>query len=210
MKDPFAELSKYQIGKLYELLGVHIYKYNKNEEVLPTIRKENIVGIILNGRAQIIDMDYNGNEFIIEELERNSIFGSKISSTDSESCQILAKEDVQVLVIDYSKLTLKRNLKFAYFNVFINNLFDIINDKINEKNLRIKVLEKKQIRERLLEYFEIQYKRSYMRNVYMPISFKELADYIAVNRSAMFRELKALKEEKIIEVKGRRVTLLYK
>lgn len=48
MFNPFAELSKYQITKLYELLGVHIYNYNKNEEVLPTIRKENILGIILN------------------------------------------------------------------------------------------------------------------------------------------------------------------
>ena len=210
MNNPFAEMSKYQVTKLYELLEVHIYKYNKDEEVLPTIRKENILGIILSGYAQIIDVDYNGNENIVEELVKNSVFGSMISSTNSDSYEIIAKDQVQVLVIDYEKLLHYKNLKFSYFNVFMMNLFDIINTKIDEKNVRLKVLEKKQIRERILEYFDIQYKKRYTKNIYLPISFKDLADYMAVNRSAMFRELKYMKEEKLIEVKGNRVTLLYK
>ena len=41
-------------------------------------------------------------------------------------------------------------------------------------------------------------------------SLKDLADYMGVNRSAMFRELKRLKEDHLIEVKGKRITLLYK
>ena len=210
MKNPFADLSKSQISRLYELLAVHIYKYNRNEEILPTIRKENIVGIILNGWAQVIDVDYNGNENVVEELQKFSVFGSYLSATNSDTYEIIARDDVEVLVIDYAKLIDARNLRHPYYNVFVLNLFDIINSKISYKNERIMILEKKQIRERLLTYFELQYKKSYVRNVYLPISFRDLADYMAVNRSAMFREMKALKEEKIIEVKGNRVTLLYK
>ena len=210
MKNPFENLSKYQVTKLYELLAVHIFKYNRNEEVLPTIRKDNIVGIILSGWVQIIDVDYNGNENIVEELPKNSVFGSNLSATDSDNYQIIAKDDVQVLIIDYDNLINPKNLKYSYYNTFILNLFDIFNSKISKKNDRIMILEKKQIRERLLTYFEMQYKKSYTRNIYLPISFKDLADYMAVNRSAMFRELKSLKEERIVEVKGNRVTLLYK
>ena len=210
MKNPFADLSKIQISRLYELLAVHIYKYNRNEEILPTIRKENIIGIILNGWAQIINVDYNGNENVVEELQKFSMFGSFLSATNFDNYEIIARDDVEVLVIDYEKLIDSRNLKHPYFNAFVLNLFDIINNKINYKNERIMILEKKQIRERLLAYFELQYRKSFVRTVYLPISFKDLADYMAVNRSAMFRELKALKEEKIIEVKGNRVTLLYK
>ena len=44
----------------------------------------------------------------------------------------------------------------------------------------------------------------------LPFSFKELADYLAVNRTAMFRELKNLKEENLIEIKNRKISLLYK
>jgi CRP-like cAMP-binding protein len=89
-------------------------------------------------------------------------------------------------------------------------LFDIINEKYKETTDRVKILEKKQIRDILLEYFEIEHKKTHSRYIYLPFNFKDLADYLAINRSAMFRELKNLKEEKFIEVKDRRITLLYK
>ena len=71
-------------------------------------------------------------------------------------------------------------------------------------------LAQKQIRDKLLEYFEIEHKKTRQRYIYLPFSLKDLADYLAINRSAMFRELKHLKEEKLIEVKGNKITLLYK
>lgn len=210
MNSPFDGLTKIQINKLFNLIGVHIYKYTKNEEILPTIKNENIIGIIISGYAQIINIEYNGNEILVEELIKDSIFGSNISATNTENYQIFAKQDTEVLVIDYDKLINPSNLKYKYFNIFFRNLFNIINHKLKEKNERIKVLEKKQIREKLLEYFEIEYKKSRLRNIYLPFTFRDLADYIAVNRSAMFRELKHLKDEKFIEINDKKITLLYK
>lgn len=211
MATPFDGLTKSQINKLLDLLGVHVYKFNKNQEILPTIKNENIVGIILEGYAQILNIEYNGNEIVIDNLYKYSVFGTNISLTNSENYQIIAKQDTDVLVIDYDKLINPQNLNHNYFNIFFRNLFDIINIKMKEKNERIKVLEKKQIREKLLEYFEMEYKKGHLNNnIFLPFSFKDLADYLAINRSAMFRELKHLKEEKLIEVNNRKVTLLYK
>ena len=210
MTTPFEGLTKSQKNKLFDLLGVHIYKFNKNQEILPTIKNENIVGIILDGYAQILNIEYNGNEIIIEHLYKDSVFGSNISLTNSENYQIISKQITSVLVIDYDKLINPKNLSHNYFNIFFRNLFDIINIKMREKNERIKILEKKQIREKLLEYFEIEHKKSRLNSIYLPFSFKDLADYLAINRSAMFRELKHLKDEKFIEVKNRKITLLYK
>ena len=147
---------------------------------------------------------------MLKNLKNIVFFGSNISNTSSENYEIMAKENAEVLVIDYNKLLNSRNLKYSYFNTFFQNLFDIINNKIKEKNERIRVLEKKQIRNKLLEYFDIEYKKNHSRNIYLPFTLKELADYIAVNRSAMFREIKNLKEERFIEIKNKRITLLYK
>lgn len=207
---PFGELTKSQKNKLYDLLEVHIYKYNKNQEILQTLKDENIIGIITEGSAQIISIEYNGNEILLEDLVENSVFGTSISATDNENYQIIAKQDTEVLVIDYNKLINPKNLRHAYFNVFLANLFGIINNKLREKNERIRILEKKQIREKLLEYFEIEYNKTRLKNIYLPFTFRDLSDYLAVNRSAMFRELKHLKEEGFIEIKDRRVSLLYK
>ena len=211
MATPFEGLTKSQINKLLDLLGVHVYRFNKNQEILPTIKNENIVGIILDGYAQILNIEYNGNEIVIDNLYKDSVFGTNISLTNSENYQIIAKQDTDVLVIDYDKLINPQNLNHNYFNIFFRNLFEIINIKIKEKNERIKVLEKKQIREKLLEYFEMEYKKGHLNNnIFLSFSFKDLADYLAINRSAMFRELKHLKEEKLIEVNNHKVTLLYK
>lgn len=210
MSNPFENLNQNQINKLFSLLGVHIYNFKKNQEILPTIKYENIISIILQGYAQIINIDYNGNEIVMENLAKNDIFGTNISATNSEYTQIIAKEETKVLVIDYNKLINPANLKYNYFNIFFRNVFDIINTKFKEANERVKILEKKQIREKLLEYFEIEHKKSRQKNIYLPFTFKTLADYIAVDRSAMFRELKHLKDEKFIEVNDRKITLLYK
>lgn len=210
MLNPFENLSTNQINKLFHILGVHIYNFKKNQEILPTIKYENILSIILQGHAQIINIEYNGNEIIMENLYKDDIFGTNISATNSEYTQIIAKEDTKVLVIDYDKLVNPLNLKYTYFNIFLMNIFDIINTKFKEKNERVKILEKKQIREKLLEYFEIEHKKTRQRNIYLPFSFRDLADYLAVNRSAMFRELRHLKDEKFIEVNDRKITLLYK
>lgn len=210
MSNPFENLSKNQINKLFHILGVHIYNFKKNQEILPTIKYENIISIILQGHAQIINIEYNGNEIIMENLYKDDIFGTNISATNSEYTQIIAKEDTKVLVIDYDKLVNPLNLKYTYFNIFLMNIFDIINTKFREKNERVKILEKKQIREKLLEYFEIEHKKTRQRNIYLPFTFRDLADYLAINRSAMFRELKHMKDEKFIEVNDRKITLLYK
>lgn len=208
--EPFNNLNNSQINKLFDLLDVHIYKYNKNEEILPTIKKGNIICIVMEGYAQIIYIEYNGNEIIVENLFKNSVFGTNMSGTNNDNCQIIAKENTQVLVIDYNKLINPKNLSHNYFNIFFRNLFDITNTKFRDTIERVKILEKKQIRDKLLDYFEVQYKKTHSKFIYLPFSLKDFADYIAVNRSAMFRELRHLKDDKLIEIKDRRITLLYK
>ena len=209
MRPPFEGLTKLQISKLLVLLGVHRYKYAKGEEIIPTIKNDNIIGIILDGFAQIMNIEYNGNELVQENLGKDSVFGTTISATNSESCQIIAKEDTEVLIIDYSRLMRPENLAHNYFNIFLSNLYDIMSNKFRETNERVKVLEKKQIREKLLKFFEIEHKKSHSKNIYLNFALKDLADYLAVDRSAMFRELKHLKDDKLIEVDGRKIKILY-
>lgn len=209
MNTPFEGISEFQKNKLFKLLGTHIYTFNKNQEILPTIKNDNIVCILLEGRAHIVNIDYNGDETLVEDLLENSVFGSSISDIDSNECQIRAIEYSKVLVIDYNKLIDISHINYNYYNIFMNNLFNIIHFKIKEKNNRIRILTKKTIREKLLEYFESEYRKSRSKYIYLSNSFKDLADYFSVNRSAMFRELRYLKDEKFIKIDGRRITLLY-
>ena len=194
--------------KLFTLLRSHIYTFDANKDILPTIKNENIIGIIDEGCANIIRIDYNGDKTLIEELEKDSIFGTSISALYNNELEIITKEKTTVIIIDYKNLLNEDNTNKKYYNLFIQNLFSILNDKIKEKNNRISILTNKTIRNRLLEYFNVNITKG-SRYVYLPFSFTNLADYLGVDRSAMSRELKYMKEEGFIEIKGKRITILY-
>ena len=81
---------------------------------------------------------------------------------------------------------------------------------MTEKSERIKMLTNKTIRNKLLEYFNINSRKSGSRYIYLPFNFSDLASYLAIDRSAMSREIGYLKEEGFIEIKGKRITLLYR
>lgn len=209
MKSPFDGISELQKHKLIKLLKTHTYIFNKNEEILPTSKNENIICILLEGKAHIVNISYNGEEYISEKLEKESVFGTNISGIDYNEYQIRAVEPSKVLVIQYKQLLDSENIDHKYYNIFLNNLFMIITKKLGENNNRIKILTRKSIREKLLAFFENEYKISRSKYIYLKTSFKDLADYLSVNKSAMHRELRNLKDENFIKVDGKRITLLY-
>ena len=211
MSSVFTDITELQKNKLFKLLEAHIYDFKENEDILQTIRDKNIICIVLEGSAKMIEINYEGNENEIEDLEPESVFGTAISNMNDNDCQILATSShTKIVVFDYNNvINYKNNTTHVYYNAFINNLFDIIYNKLKERNDRIHIVTKKTIRDKLLAYFEYEYQKSKSKFIYFPNNFKQLADFLATNRSAMFRELKSLKEENFIKVDGKRITLLY-
>lgn len=209
MRKLFNKIESKDQKKLLKLLETSILKFKKDVTIFSNIQG-NIIGIILEGSAQIIRTDYNGNRTIIEELKEESVFGTSISSLYSDECQIITKEDTKVLLIDYDLIITKENNNYSYYNQFVKNLLEITTNIIEEKNDRIEILTKKTIRDKLLEYFRIYSKKRGTKIIYLPFTLTDFADYLSVDRSAMQRELKYLKEEKFIETKGRKINLLYK
>ncbi len=209
MISPFEGLSNLQKARLLEKLESHIYDFNRNEEILPKLKNTNILCILIEGHAKIVNINYLGEESLVEELFKDYVFGTNISNIDSSDYQVIALENCKVLLIDYNKLIDIKNTNYQYYNIFIFNLFQIINTKFKENNDRIQILTKKNIRDKLLAFFENEYRKTRSQNIYLSSNFKNLADYLSINRSAMFREIKTLKDENFIKVKGKRITLLY-
>lgn len=209
MNSPFTGLSKKDKKNLLTLLQAHIYTFDANKDILSTIKNDDVIGIIEVGSAKIIRTDYNGNESIIEHLEPDSMFGTTISSLENNEFRIITSELTTIIVIDYNLFLKHDNISYKSYNIFMQNILKIINQKLKKKNQRIRILTKKTIRNKLLEYFQIEQENHHSKNIYLPFSFTELADYLAVDRSAMTRELKSLKDEGFIEVKNRRIKILY-
>ena len=207
MVNLFQGISEKNQIKILKSLEANTFTYKKDSSILATFKNQNIIGIVVYGYIQIIKTDYNGNITIIEKLEENSIFGSMFSNISNSEFQIITKEESKIIIIDYDNILANTNDTSNSYTKFTQNLLKIIFTKISEKNDRIEILTEKTIRNKLLKYFQITSKKNGSRNIYLPFTFTELAEYIGVDRCAMTRELKNLKEDNIIEIADKIIRL---
>lgn len=206
MNDPFNNISNIGKEKIIKNLKAHIINYKKNNIIF---KDTDEFAIILKGHVQIIKSNYNGTKNIVQEYFEDDIIETDISFLNSNEYEIISKEETTIILINYNELINSTHID-KFYNQFIKNLFIILNKKSKKNNERINILTKKTIRNKLLEYFNIHSKKNGSKYIYLELNFSALADYLAVDRSALSREIGYLKKEGFIEVKGKRITLLYR
>lgn len=209
MTNPFDKISKANIFKLLKLLEAHTMIFNKNTTISKAFIDKKTIGIIKKGYIEVIRNSYDGNDTLVEELFENDVIASSIFYLDSNEYEMIAKEDTYIILFDEDTLMNIEEISKTYYNQFIKNLFLILSEKNKIKNERIQIITKKSIRDKLLEYFSINRKKTGSNNIYLPYNYSALSDYLGVNRSALMRELKNLKDEGFIETKGHKIKLLY-
>ena len=109
----------------------------------------------------------------------------------------------------YDSLFNKCRRNCDFHKVLVNSLSELFLDQIINLNLRIELLTKRNIRGKILAYFDVLSKRSIRKTFTLPFSYTDLADFLSIDRSAMMRELKLLIDEGFIKKRGNKITLLY-
>ena len=209
MIKPFDKISKNNIDKLLKMLEAHTIIFNKDAIISKSIIDKKTIGIITKGYVQVIRNNFDGNEIVVEEYQEDDIIASSISYVESSEYRLISKEETYIILFDEDTLMNIEDTSKAYYNQFIKNLFLKKKKKNKIKNERLQIITKKSIRDKLLEYFHINRKKTGSNNIYLPYNYTALADYLGVNRSALMRELKNLKDEGFIESKGHIIKLLY-
>lgn len=185
--------------------------FKKNQTITTYIQKRNQICILLNGEADLVRYDLNGGKSIIEHFTKNDIFGEAfyIVKTNNE-LSIEAKKNCDVLFYIYDNVYHKCRNNCKFHQTLSENFSELILDKITHLNTRIEILTKRTIREKLLGYFSILSSRNFSKTISIPFSLTDLADFLSVDRSAMMREIKLLKDEGFIKKNGNKITLLFK
>ena len=184
MTDLFFNMNDRDKEKIFKILEANNHTYKKGLNILSNIKKENLLGIVKYGYLQIIRNDYDGNRIIVDEITTNGIFGSMILPVADESYEIVTKEETQIIIIDYDRIMEGEITKSVFYNQFIKNLLIIMTEVALQK-------------------------KNGSRTFMLPFSFTELSEYLSVDRSAMSREIKNMKDEGFLKVVNKKITLLY-
>lgn len=188
---------------------VQTKKVKKNDIVTTYIKNRNQICILVSGSANLVRYDINGNKTIVETLKENDVFGEIFYPvTTNNELFVVAKEPCEVVYFIYDDIIEKYNKSKSY-DTITENLLKLILYRINKQNVRIELLTKRTIREKLQSYFSFLSSNGIKRKFAIPFSYTDLADYLSVDRSAMMREIKSLQDEGFIEKKGNNITLKY-
>lgn len=204
----FDNIEETDIKKMLKCFNSKKRAFKKDSTALSNIRNTNLIGIILKGTANLVKYDYNGNRTIIEKLSKDSVFGEAFSSNNGEM-SLITTSPCEILFIDYAQIITRCKKNCPYHTTFIDNMLQLLATKIINMNERIDILAKRSIRDKLLAYFDITSRNRLSKTFTLSFSYTDLADYLSIDRSAMMRELKNLRDEGFIETKGKRISLKY-
>ena len=132
------------------------------------------------------------------------------SITTNNELFVEAKSNCDVLIYNYYDIHTKCSKNCKFHHTLSEYLPELILNKITDLNTRVELLTKRTIRDKLLGYFNLLSTKNLNKTFKIPFSLTDLADYLSVDRSAMMREIKLLKDENFIDKNGKEITLLYK
>jgi len=201
----FKNFSIDEIIEIFSVISFYEKDYKKNDIILAENTKVEYFGIITNGKIALSNFDYFGNRNILNVFEKGDSFAEALVSLEIQiPHEVISLTDSSIVWIEYKSLS-----KSLYYQKILNNLLNIISTKNLILNKKLQILSKRTTREKILEYLSNQKKAlSLDSNFEINLNRNEMADYLALDRSNLSRELGKLKKEGIIDFEKNKFKLL--
>lgn len=161
--------------------------------------------ILLSGSLVTYTLFPNGSETQVFKFDKNHMIGANLLFGNicrypfdiycTEDCRLLhiEKEEIKTLLHDYQ---------------FTLNFLKCVSLNSETMNQKIHMYTNKSLQMNLLDYlWELSVEQK-CNPIILPISKKQLADQLGVQRPSLFRELKQMQEKGLIRVNNRTIYLL--
>lgn len=176
---------------------VQIKEFLKGETVTTYIEKRNQLCILISGEADLVRYDFYGQKTIIGHFNDTDTFGEVFYPTNTNNeLFVVAKKKCKVLFYTYDNIEQKCRKNCSFHNTLVNFLSKLLLDKIVNLNTRVELLSKRNIRDKLISYFNLLSSKTLSKTIVIPFSYTDLADYLSIDRSAMMRDIKALVDQR--------------
>lgn len=191
----FAELSEKELQTLAFSLSPRSYSKDTFISVQGEYAKG--IGLVIAGKIHIVREDFLGNREILAEAESGDIFGEVygILTDEPQRVSVVAASDCQVVFFSMEHLLADS----AAHGILMQNLLRVVARKNLYLTAKMSHLSQRSIREKVISYLSEQASRQGGMHITIPFDRQQLADYLAVERSALSRELSRMRAEGIID-----------
>ena len=196
----FRGISECEIEELLLCLRAHERNFQKGDVIFRAGSPVDEFGLVLSGSVNIVVNLYWGNSIIFGHVGKGEVFSENYAAVPGKEllCDVVACEDTHVLFLKMQSVMTTCRKGCAYHNRIIQNMLRISAQKNLNMSSRMMHTASKSLRERLLSYLSEQALERGSAHFTIPFNRQQLADYLAVNRSAMSNELSKMQEEGLI------------
>lgn len=197
----FNGISQSEISAMLGCLNAKEVSYKKGEYIYREGDIMQEAGIILEGKVHLQQDDFWGNRNIIFVLHEGNMFGEVYSCLGNEKLQIsiAAETDCRILLINLRKTMSVCKNSCIFHHQMIENLVFSIARKNLQLTEKIQHTSRRTIREKVLSYLSEESRRHGSSYFTIPFTRQQMADYLAVDRSALSKELAKMKDEGLVE-----------
>ncbi len=185
--------------------------YAPGETILAYSEELEHIGILLSGTAKLYYIAENGDSSLMENYRKGDLFGEPFSlPLENYEYIVTAESPCHVIFIQYQHLVTPCEKSCQHHSQLINNLFIMAAQKSQELSLHISILSQHTTRKKLLaclRYIQTASGAGPGESFEIPCSLGDLAEYLAVERTAMMREIRNLKKDGLIDSERRRFVL---
>ena len=197
----FKGIEKENLNALLYCMKSYVRSYKKGEMIHLEENHEKHVGVVLYGSIHMIKTDVWGKETLLTYMGEGEIFGETFgnSASEDEYVSFLSAAKTEVLFLSFEKAIHVCKNQCGFHFRLIENLFDLISKKNIQLMEKIEVTSRSSLREKILAYLSLQAQKQKSKYIELGLSRTDMAQFLCTNRSAMTRELSALKEEGVID-----------
>ena len=205
----FDGISSEEFQRMFICFQAQIRELSPETNLSLRNQNENRIGIILEGEAELIKYDQDGYRNIIEHLKEQDIFGRMFFAPyDENDVDVVTCTKCKIVFFDYQHLIKRCDQACLHHSILVSNVLQIFSNKTKQLHSRIEILSQRSTRNKLMNYFYQMAYQNQSNSFELPFSLNAMADYLFIDRSAMLREMKKMREDGLIESKGRKVKLL--
>ena len=192
-------------------LEYEIKEFDKEEALVNIGDSRHMSGIVVSGCIFQTLMDENGNRINVDQIHEGQVFGADraLSGWADSVVEYRAASKSRILFLNFSVLLLPNTTNCPHRARMTTNLLRDFARQSLFLNQRLQIMGQKKLRDKIKVYLQTLHMDA-EGNFELPFSRHELADYLYADRSALSRELSRMREEGIIAINGRRISLLQK
>ena len=206
----FAGISRQELGQMLRCLGGKITGIAKGNPVFLEGAPAEFVGVVLDGKVQILRTDYYGNRSVLTVVSPGGLFGEAFACAGVETLPVsaIALQTCTVLLLDCKRVLTGCSNACPFHSRLVRNLLQGIAQKNLILTRKIQCMSQKTTQEKLMEFLLEQAKQQGSAEFVIPYDRQALADYLGVERSAMSAEISKLKKAGRIDCSGSRFRVL--